>query len=313
VEGTTLKASSDLVPDDKHLTDEAIKKLRADSERFQQEDEPLVSLIEATHSAEAAIRKAEDRLASHGSKGAQGTDRNAIAEQIAALGRALETQDVDRIRECTRLLEASLSPGQGFDFFTPFSDLFTTPPGRTVRPSPTTAKSRTGPPPGRVQHSQIPPKVVARAAASQLPLGKIFGGGDFTLDPNLCFVLMPFAETFQPIYDDHIRPVIQSEGLTCLRADEIRGTSLITRDIWEKINRARFLIADLTGQNPNVFYEVGLAHALGKDVLLLTQTMTDVPFDLRAMRCIVYSYTPRGMKEMESALRGAVSALMKSR
>ena len=88
--------------------------------------------------------------------------------------------------------------------------------------------------------------------------------------------------------------------------------SLITRDIWEKINRARFLIADLTGQNPNVFYEVGLAHALGKDVVLLTQTMTDVPFDLKAMRCIVYAYTPPGMKEMETALRATVAALMKS-
>ena len=97
-----------------------------------------------------------------------------------------------------------------------------------------------------------------------------------------------------------------------MRADDIRGTTLITRDIWEKINRARFLVADLSGQNPNVFYEVGLAHALGKDVLLLTQTMTDVPFDLKALRCIVYSYTPRGMKEMEAALKATISALMKS-
>ena len=123
---------------------------------------------------------------------------------------------------------------------------------------------------------------------------------------------MPFLETFRPIYQDHIRPVIVAQGLSCLRSDEIRGTSLITRDIWEQINRARFLIADLTGQNPNVFYEVGLAHALGKDVLLLTQTMTDVPFDLKGMRCIVYNYTPRGMKEMESALGATLSALMKT-
>ena len=97
-----------------------------------------------------------------------------------------------------------------------------------------------------------------------------------------------------------------------MRADDIRGTTLITRDIWEKINRARFLIADLSGQNPNVFYEVGLAHALGKDVLLLTQTMTDVPFDLKALRCIVYNYTPRGMKEMEASLKATITALMKS-
>lgn len=72
------------------------------------------------------------------------------------------------------------------------------------------------------------------------------------------------------------------------------------------------MIADLTGKNANVFYEVGVAHALGKEVILITQTMEDVPFDLKALRCIVYSFTPRGMKEMENKLRTTIREIMKS-
>jgi hypothetical protein len=146
---------------------------------------------------------------------------------------------------------------------------------------------------------------------SMQQLGKIFGGGSFTLDPQLCFVLMPFAHQFQPTYDDHIRPSVERSGLRCERADEISGTNLITWDIWEKINRARFLIADLTDRNPNVFYELGLAHAISKDVILLTQSMDFVPFDLKALRCIVYEFTPRGVQLLEKRLSDTITALMK--
>src|SRR6266487_1062547 len=74
----------------------------------------------------------------------------------------------------------------------------------------------------------------------QQTLGKIFGGTTFTLDTQLCFVLMPFDTKFQPLYDDHIKPSVEGAQLRCERADDIHGTSLITWDIWERINRARF-------------------------------------------------------------------------
>ena len=143
-------------------------------------------------------------------------------------------------------------------------------------------------------------------------LGRIFGGTSFTLDPQLCFVLMPFDVTFQPLYDDHIKTVVSRSGLRCERADDIRGPTLITWDIWERINRARFLIADLTDQNPNVFYELGLAHALSKDVILITRSMDFVPFDLKTIRCIKYDFTPRGTQELEKGLSETIAVLMKS-
>jgi len=72
------------------------------------------------------------------------------------------------------------------------------------------------------------------------------------------------------------------------------------------------MVADLTGRNPNVFYEIGLAHALGKDVIIITQTMNDVPFDLKALRCIVYDFTPRGMKQLEASLVKTIKTIMRS-
>ncbi len=79
-----------------------------------------------------------------------------------------------------------------------------------------------------------------------------------------------------------------------------------------KYQASRFIIANLTKKNPNVFYELGIAHAIGKEVILITQTMEDVPFDLKALRCIVYSFTPRGMKEMESTVRKTIKEIMRS-
>jgi hypothetical protein len=123
---------------------------------------------------------------------------------------------------------------------------------------------------------------------------------------------MPFEPGLKAVYNDHVRPAVLSAGLKCERADELHGVNAITTDIWERINRARFLIADLTRRNPNVFYEVGLAHAIGKDVILLTQTMDDVPFDLKGLRCLVYEYTPPGMREFDVRLRKTIDAVVRS-
>ncbi len=132
----------------------------------------------------------------------------------------------------------------------------------------------------------------------------------FEIDPKLCFVLMPLAEEFQPVYEDHIKTTIERAGLRCVRADELVSPRSITQDAWEYICKARVLIADLTGKNPNVLYEVGLAHALNKKVILITQSMDDVPFHLRYLRCIVYSYTPRGMFALEERLLEAIEEVL---
>lgn len=127
-----------------------------------------------------------------------------------------------------------------------------------------------------------------------------------------CFVLSPLSGEFDAIYEDVICKVLSVKKITYRRADEIYGVSPIIEDIEEAIADADFLIAELTGRNPNVFYELGLAHAAKKPVILLTQQIADVPFDLKHRRCIVYSPDHRGIQRLESDLSRTVDAVIRA-
>ena len=72
------------------------------------------------------------------------------------------------------------------------------------------------------------------------------------------------------------------------------------RDIWSAIHAARVVVADCTGRNPNVFYEIGLAHAIGRQTILIAQSLRDVPFDLRSLRVIIYDR--KDMRTFEKTL-----------
>jgi hypothetical protein len=120
------------------------------------------------------------------------------------------------------------------------------------------------------------------------------------------FVLMPFEPGLRPIYDDHIVSVAISLGLKAARADDLFTTDAVVQDVWRSINSAKVVIADCTGRNANVFYELGIAHTIGKPVILITQETDDVPFGIRHIRYIRYEYTPRGMKEFEQRLKSTL-------
>jgi hypothetical protein len=126
---------------------------------------------------------------------------------------------------------------------------------------------------------------------------------------DLCFVLMPFRQELDQLYQDVIKPAVESQGLRCVRSDEIYSVRPIMEDIWEHIQQSNIIIAELTGRNPNVFYELGLSHAIKRKTILITQTMDDVPFDLRHYRCIVYSNTYRGAKDLEDKLISTIKAV----
>jgi hypothetical protein len=102
------------------------------------------------------------------------------------------------------------------------------------------------------------------------------------------FVLMPFANEFDDVYRLGIRAACEEAGAYCERVDEQMYEGTILTRIYNQIALARLVIADMTGRNPNVFYEVGYAHALDKRVILLTQNEADIPFDLEHYPHIVY-------------------------
>jgi len=294
LEGSELSAEK-VFPPGVSLSAEFIARALADAENTRREDEAQLRRTEAIDRAKILIRQAEARMAD-----SPRADMNAA---VAELGLALASSDADKIREKADRLEQMLSVASDLfsgDMFRPF---FSTPPAAQKR-TVSTAEPKSRPRPVVKRDLTVP-----RASH---PLGRIFGGGAHTLDPQLCFVLMPFSEKLRPLYEDHVVPVVRKAGLRCERADEIRGISIITHDIWEYVNRARFLIAELTDRNPNVFYELGLAHAISKDVILLTQSMDSVPFDLKALRCICYDFTPRGVAQLEKALTATIEVLVKA-
>ena len=104
-----------------------------------------------------------------------------------------------------------------------------------------------------------------------------------------CFVMMPFTQLPKTYYELIYKPAIEAAGLAARRADDIYAPSPIISDIWREVRRARVMLADLTFRNPNVLYELGLAHAIGKPVVMLTQVIQDVPFDLQQYRLIPYT------------------------
>ena len=131
-----------------------------------------------------------------------------------------------------------------------------------------------------------------------------------------CFVIMPFDEKLTDVFRT-IRAAVESDELnfTCLRAKDLTGGGYILDDILKGIEESEIVIADLTGNNPNVFYELGIAHTRKEveKVILLTQDMAAVPFDLRPFRCIVYEQSNSGEEELRKELVQALKDVLRGR
>jgi hypothetical protein len=119
--------------------------------------------------------------------------------------------------------------------------------------------------------------------------------------PNCVSVMIPFSAEFENVYGC-INDACYDTGRSCHKADDFWHDSAIIQDIFELIFRSSIVIVDFTGKNPNVFYEAGIAHALGKTVIPITQNSGDIPFDLKHHRCIIYSTDREGLKKLKREL-----------
>jgi hypothetical protein len=141
----------------------------------------------------------------------------------------------------------------------------------------------------------------------------IFHTRQLDIQENLVFVLMPFTEKWSDyIWKEQIKKVIEVidfRPLICRRADDLFGHDVM-HDIYESIIMARIIIADITSRNANVFYELGLAHAFGKDVILLSQSEEYIPFDLNRFRHCIYSNDGPGYEKLSSFLVGAIKSVL---
>jgi hypothetical protein len=112
------------------------------------------------------------------------------------------------------------------------------------------------------------------------------------------FVAMPFAEEMDDVFYYGIQKPIKEAGFLCERADELSFTGDIMERIKDRIERAAFVVADLTHGNPNVYLEVGYAWGLRRPTILLVNQLEHLTFDVRGHRCLVY----RTIRDLETLL-----------
>lgn len=118
---------------------------------------------------------------------------------------------------------------------------------------------------------------------------------------NVLSVMMPFDAKFSGTYTA-IKNVCARLNIDCRRADDIWDNSILIQDVFDLIYTSKAVITDFTDRNPNVFYETGIAHTLGKVVIPITQAVSDIPFDLRHHRALTYLGNAEGMLKLEKDL-----------
>lgn len=144
--------------------------------------------------------------------------------------------------------------------------------------------------------------------SDEMSVRPVFGLPKKPAKPADMFVLMKFAPQFDAVYRS-IEGVARHLNLRVARADQILSTKAVMSEVWASINAAQLIIADCTGLNPNVFYEIGVAHALGKPVVLITQDEGKMPFNIAHLRFISYSMdTTEAVKEFERTLKEIVES-----
>lgn len=142
--------------------------------------------------------------------------------------------------------------------------------------------------------------------SSQDGIHAFFGAGqapriEKNIDTSLVTAMMPFRPDFDDVREAMRRACVNT-GRTLKAADDIWESSVLIQDVISLIATSCMVIVDFTGKNPNVFYETGVAHALGKEVIPITQSLDDVPFDLKHHRVLRYDNNADGRDQLQAKL-----------
>lgn len=128
---------------------------------------------------------------------------------------------------------------------------------------------------------------------------------------GFCFVIMSFAKEdfLEESYKLAVKPVVEEMGYTCERADEQHFNGRISEQIIKNIHDADFIIADLTQARPNCYYELGIAHALGKPVIHISRNKGDIHFDVQDYHFIVYNNVVTLQSDLKKRILGTEKKL----
>lgn len=146
---------------------------------------------------------------------------------------------------------------------------------------------------GRVQPVQLSSKTTMPPSKSESESWSIF-------------VIMPFSSDLDDLFYYGIHGAIKQMRATCTRIDQVHFTGDILQEIYQNIRKARLIVAEVSQQNSNVFYELGFAHALGKPVILLAKDVSKTPFDISGFNHIVY----KNITDLEQKLTARLKAII---
>lgn len=136
----------------------------------------------------------------------------------------------------------------------------------------------------------------------------VFSIPDQEREADLVSVMMPFDAGFNQVYSAIERACAEA-GLRCLRADSIWQESTVIQDVFNLLFRSHIVVVDFTDRNPNVMYETSIAHTLGRAVVPISQSLNDVPFDLRHHRVLKYFPNGEGLASMQAILAERLKTL----
>jgi hypothetical protein len=139
----------------------------------------------------------------------------------------------------------------------------------------------------------------------------VFQIPDLLYETDLIALMMPFRPEFSGVYEA-VKTACHSAQYRCLRADDLWEESTIIQDIFNLLVRSQIVVVDFTGRNPNVMYETGIAHTLGRLVVPISQSLKDVPFDMAHHRILTYVPTADGFESLISRLATKLTQLRES-
>lgn len=170
-------------------------------------------------------------------------------------------------------------------------------------------KFSTSAPPAQLDSSAAADQKALNANDSMIPINPtVFRLPNIEMEPKLVSVMMPFDVAFGPVYAA-IKESCVSAELDCKRVDDLWEDSVVIQDVFSLIWRSRIVVVDFTRRNPNVFYETGIAHTLGKPVVPIAQNEDDVPFDLRHHRFVRYLNNGEGLQNLIQKLASRLRTL----
>lgn len=150
-------------------------------------------------------------------------------------------------------------------------------------------------------HQKITEEILKKR--TKMIVEPVFGNIDYSIVPKSIFLIMPFGEKWSNDTFDVIQDIAKVTGCNLIRGDNLFEPAVIVDDIWREINKAEIVIADITIHNANVFYEIGIAHTLGKKVILIKQDNgQDAPFDINLWRYYDYNLSPINVKKFKEKM-----------